>query len=162
MTSRLRFGSLPPAACIALAFAIAAPASAQRLPPLPGTRIRLEVDSLPPLSGVVVRQTMHTLTLMADGYVTPPIDESRILHAQQYVARGSIRYVLIGLATGAVVGGAVGGYFAHRDYARCERQREHDLCGLAGLEVPVLVLGGAATGLVVGAFVKVRRWESLF
>jgi hypothetical protein len=163
MNDRSRFTLMCRAVGIVMALTAARPATAQRVPPLLGSRVRIEADSQR-LSGVVIRQSTDSLTLRADGdSLVYPLAVADLWHLDKHVRRRSARSALAGFAIGGVLGFVSGAIDAHYSFVQCERRPgENDLCGLAGIAIPVYTFGGAVIGTVVGGLVKHSRWESVF
>ena len=106
---------------------------------------------------------MDSLTLRSDGdTVDRSVATARIRRAERYTVRRSASATIGGLLIGSAAGALVGEIEARQSFAHCEREPGHDLCGLAGIEVPFLAAGGAVVGLVVGALVKLPRWDRVF
>lgn len=152
------------AAWLTLALTAASPATAQRVPRLLGSSVRIEVDSSPRLSGVVVRQSTDSLTLRAEGGALGySVALAHVRHVERYAPRRSALLALGGFLAGGALGYVVGGYAMNRGIAHCLSVPGHgDMCAFDPFTVPVYTLGGAVAGTVVGALVKLPHWEPLF
>ena len=148
---------------VIFAVTTASPATAQWIPRLLGSNVRIQVDSSPRVSGIVVGQTTDSLTLSVDDRLGYSAALAHVRHIEQYAPHRSGLLALGGFLAGGALGYVVGGYAMNRGIANCEATPGHgDLCGLDPVTVPVYTLGGALVGTVVGALLKLPHWEPLF
>lgn len=152
------------AAWLGLVLTAATPASAQWLPRLLGSNVRIESDSGYRVSGLVVGQIADSLTLRRDGVaVDYSASLAHVRHVERYAVRRSALLALGGFLAGGAVGYVAGGYATHRGTARCEATPGHrDICGLDPVTVPLYTVSGAVVGTVVGALLKLPNWEPLY
>ena len=143
---------------------MASSAAAQWLPPLLGSRARIQVDGAPQFSGVVVGQTADSLTLQVAGDMPGrSFPLAHVRRVERYAPRRSFALALAGFVAGGAVGYVVGGYEMNRGIARCEATPGHgDLCGLDPVTLPLFTLGGVVLGALGGGLVKLPHWERVF
>ena len=151
------------AAWVIFAVTTASPATAQRIPQLLGSSVRIQVDSSARVSGIVVGQTTDSLTLRVADTLGYSASLAHVRHVERYAPHRSGLLALGGFLAGGALGYVVGGYAMNRGIAKCEATPGHgDMCALDPITVPVYTLGGAVVGTVVGALLKLPHWEPLF
>jgi hypothetical protein len=164
MTTRSRSTILLCATWITVALGTASEAVAQRLPPLLGSKVRIEVDSSPRSPGVVVQQTPDSLTVQVDGdEVGYSVAVANIRHAAHYAPHRSALLALGGFLAGGALGYVAGGYAMNSGIAHCRATPGHnDMCGFDPISVPLYTIVGLVVGTSVGALVRLPHWEPLF
>ena len=148
----------------ALALLAATRGSAQLPVPVEGTRVRLVTNSLPPDQqlGRIISADHDTVAFRPDAHpFTVSLAVSEIERID--ISRGSHRHAgrgaLVGLAIGAI-GGAVFGasaYTSCTDWCLLPNSR----AATAGLGAAFFGLLGAASGGIIGAFIKTEEWKPL-
>lgn len=66
------------------------------------------------------------------------------------------------IAIGALAGGLAAGFIHERKVARDVARCRDGLCGLEGLETPIIGLLGAVGGTVLGALWRVESWREIY
>jgi hypothetical protein len=74
----------------------------------------------------------------------------------------SAKSALVGAGLGLAAGTVIGALVTRRDVASCERQPQHEMCGLAVLMVPVGSLIGLVNGLITGVSIGTERWVPIW